>query len=391
MTKAAELAKMGEVLTNSQVGGRRNIIINGAMKVAQRGTSTTGLQNTGGVFTIDRFAHRRGGTWSNFEAKHEQVDVTDSLPASAGLNHALRVTCTTAEGSVPSGDEAVAIGHYFEKGDTHQLGVGTSSMSTSILSFYVKSSIATTFGVSITANQHSTLQVLRMPFTISSVNTYQRITLTIPTYNVALDSDLDTAQGWIMHFMLDGTAASETNSVWGARVDGNVLMPKDVSTTGFSNTLNATFEITGVQLEKGNKATPFEHRSFGEELALCQRYCVQIVNTENGSAHIILPGMSRGSTNKNFTLPLPVTMRHGTPSVTLTGDVRLLNPEAHDFVNATDTLTCGGITPTLVYMGNMLGLLFTGSVTGVTDTTNADYNFQIVSASDHLFIIDAEL
>ena len=186
MTKAAELAKMGEVLTNSQIGGRRNIVINGAMQVAQRGTSTTGLQNTGGVFTIDRFSHRRGGTWSNFEAKHEQVDVTDSLPVSAGLNHALRVTCTTAEGSVPSGDEAVAIGYFLEKGDTHQLGVGTSSMSTSILSFYVKSSIATTFGVSITANQHSTAQVLRMPFTISSANTYQRITLTIPTYNVAL-------------------------------------------------------------------------------------------------------------------------------------------------------------------------------------------------------------
>jgi len=272
MTKAAELAKMGEVLTNSQLGGRRNMVINGGMTVAQRGTSTTGLQNTGGVFTIDRFSHRRGGTWSNFEAKHEQVDVTDSLPVSAGLTHALRVTCTTAEGSVPSSSEAVAIGHYFEKGDLHKLGVGTSSMSTSILSFYVKSSIATTFGVSITANQHSTLQVLRMPFTISSVNTYQRITLTIPTYNVALDSDLDTAQGWIMHFMLDGTAASETNSVWGARVDGNVLMPKDVSTTGFSNTLNATFEITGVQLEKGNKATPFEHRSFGEEEQLCFRY-----------------------------------------------------------------------------------------------------------------------
>ena len=318
MTKAAELAKMGEVLTNSQVGGRRNIIINGAMKVAQRGTSTTGLQNTGGVFTIDRFSHRRSGTWSNFEAKHEQVDVTDSLPVSAGLNHALRVTCTTAEGSVPSGDEAVAIGHYFEKGDTHQLGVGTSSMSTSILSFYVKSSIATTFGVSITANQHSTLQVLRMPFTISSANTYQRITLTIPTYNVALDSDDDTAQGWIMHFMLDGTAASETNSVWGARVDGNVLMPKDVSTTGFSNTLNATFEITGVQLEKGSVATPFEHRSFGEDRNLCYRYYYRH-KSDGASQNMLGVGVVDSSSTAFMQIVPPVSMRDQPSSMETTG------------------------------------------------------------------------
>ena len=110
MSKAAELA----ALIGSQTAlSNRNLIINGAMQVAQRGTSTTGLQNSGGVFTIDRFSHRRGGTWSNAQFKHEQVDAT--VTGETTLNKALKVTCTTAEGSVPASGEAVAIGNFLEK------------------------------------------------------------------------------------------------------------------------------------------------------------------------------------------------------------------------------------------------------------------------------------
>ena len=278
--------------------GRRNILINGDMSVAQRGTSTTGLQNTGGVFTLDRFSHRRGGTWTNFDAKHEQVDVTDTLPLSVGLTKALKVTCTTAEGSVPSGavnaGEGVGIGHYLEKGDTHRLSVGTSSMSVSKLSFYVKASIATTYGISIAAEQHATSQRLQIPFTVSSANTYERISITIPTYNVALDSDLDISSGWRIHWILDGITSGRTASQWNAHNDGTseqvVILPNGVSTTGFSNTQNATFEITGVQLERGNVTTDFEHLSFAETLALCQRYFHK--SGDIGTAEEWFPGVA---------------------------------------------------------------------------------------------------
>ena len=102
MSKAAELANL---IGNINMGGggvNRNYIINGAMNVVQRETSTTGLKNSGGIYTIDRFSYRRSGTWTNFDSKHEQVDVTDALPSSKGFYKGLRVTCTTAEGSVPS-------------------------------------------------------------------------------------------------------------------------------------------------------------------------------------------------------------------------------------------------------------------------------------------------
>ena len=252
-------------------GANKNILINGAMTVAQRGTSTTGLQNTGGVYTIDRFSYRRAGTWSNFDSKHEQVDVTDALPYSKGFYKALRVTCTTAEGSVPSGTECTGIGYYIEKQDLYKLCVGSSSMKTPVISFYVKASIATTYSFTIQAPAHSTTQQIDIPFTVSSANTYEKISITIPTYNVAFDSTADNAAGWYLFWGLDGVASSRTASAWGGSSDG-FIMPNGVSATGFSNTLNATFEITGVQLEIGDTATEFEHEPYDVTLRKCHRY-----------------------------------------------------------------------------------------------------------------------
>ena len=274
---AAQMAGTGVVspsnlnATAQGGGGNKNLIINGAMTIAQRGTSTTGLKNTGAIYTIDRFSYRRAGTWSNFDSKHEQVDVTDALPYSKGFYKGLRVTCTTAEGSVPAGTECTGIGYYIEKQDLYKLSVGSSSMKTPVISFYVKASIATTYSFTIQAPAHSTTQQIDIPFTVSSANTYEKISITIPTYNVAFDSTADNAAGWYLFWGLDGVASSRTASAWGGSSDG-FIMPNGVSATGFSNTLNATFEITGVQLEVGQNPTEFEHEPFERTLSKCQRY-----------------------------------------------------------------------------------------------------------------------
>ena len=376
MTKAAELAKMGEVLTNSQIGGRRNIIINGAMQVAQRGTDLNDVSHLD--YCADRFQITKANTDQLVINYDQSTDTPD------GFSNSFKLSVGTVESAIDT-NEYLMINQKIEAQNLQHLKYGTSSAETLTLSFHVKSSVTGTYAISVF--QQDASKYYSTTYTVNSANTWEYKTVKI-NGNTSDIINNDNGSGLRLSWTLSSGSnfTSGSNDAWGA--SSNWAVGHNAS---WITTSSATFFLTGVQLEVGSQATPFEHRSFGEELALCQRYCVQIVNTENGSAHIILAGMSRGSTNKNFTLPLPVTMRNTTPSVTLTGDVRLLNPEAHDYVNATDTLTCGGVTPTLVYMGNMLGLLYTGSVTGVTDTGNADYNFQIVSASDHLFIIDAEL
>jgi hypothetical protein len=305
MSKAAELANLIGNINAGGGGVNRNCIINGAMNVAQRGTSTTGLKNTGAIYTIDRFSYRRAGTWTNFDSKHEQVDVTDALPSSKGFYKGLRVTCTTAEGSVPSGTECTGIGYYIEKQDLYKFCVGSSSMKTTVISFYVKASIATTYGFTIQAPAHSTTQQIDIPFTVSSANTYEKISITIPTYNVAFDSTADNAAGWYLFWGLDGVPSSRTASAWGGSSDG-FIMPNGVSATGFSNTLNATFEITGVQLEVGQNPTEFEHEPIERTLAKCQRYYFLLIEGDNEP--VCQGGMFDGDSfigEVNF----PVTMR----------------------------------------------------------------------------------
>ena len=297
MSKAAELANLIGNINAGGGGVNRNCIINGAMNVAQRGTSTTGLKNSGAIYTIDRFSYRRAGTWTNFDSKHEQVDVTDALPSSKGFYKALRVTCTTAEGSVPSGTECTGIGYYIEKQDLHKFCVGSSSMKTTVISFYVKASIATTYGFTIQGAAHSTTQQIDIPFTVSSANTYEKISITIPTYNVAFDSTADNDTGWRLFWGLDGVASSRTASAWGDSSDG-FIMPNGVSATGFSNTLNATFEITGVQLEVGQNPTEFEHEPFERTLTKCQRYFQEIFMFHDAGSQYI-----------RETIPFKVEMR----------------------------------------------------------------------------------
>ena len=256
-------------IVNSTQLSNRNICINGAdMMVAQRGTSTTGLQNTGGVYTIDRFAHRRGGTWTNALWKDEQVNSGTGL-----FKKALKKTTTTAEGSAAGAGQYVMIGHYLEAQDSiAAFGDGTAEAKSFTISFYVKASIATTYVLHVSTSHLSTNKAYMKQFTVNSAGTWERKTCTIPaiTNSIGTVTGADTSTGLRIHWVLDAPTGSQDANTWYTHTA--YAFPTGVNPTGFANTLNATFELGGVQIEAGSVATELEHRTYADELRRCQRY-----------------------------------------------------------------------------------------------------------------------
>ena len=170
MTKAAELAKMGEVLTNSQLGGRRNMIINGAMQVAQRGTSQASITSTG-YYTIDRWqvAITNGGTWT----MSQDTDV----PTGEGFANSLKMDCTTADTSFGASD-SLYVRTKLESQDCQNMKKGTSNAEKVTLRFWVKSSKTGTHIVELLDNDNS--RFVSLAYTISSADTWENHTLTFP-------------------------------------------------------------------------------------------------------------------------------------------------------------------------------------------------------------------
>ena len=261
MTKAAELAKMGEVLTNSQIGGRRNIIINGAMQVAQRGTSATGLGGTNNDYqTVDRFKLVATGTAG-------RVTMSQADSGLNGFKKCLKLAVTTADTSIASG-ELFGISQAIEGQDLQQLKKGTSDAEQITLSYYVKGNATANYTVEI-ADQDNTRHNTQ---SFSVTTDWVRKVHTFATDTTgALDNDNAASLqiAWFLHAGSDFNGGTFTENTWASRTNANRV---DSNDTSFFDSTDRTFEITGVQLEVGSQATPFEHRSFGEELQLCRRY-----------------------------------------------------------------------------------------------------------------------
>ena len=257
----------GAALTNLPASGKaKNFIINGAMQVAQRGTSST----SEGYQTVDRFRGDFGGT--DEAPTYAQVDVASgTTPYTLGFRKALKIT----NGNQTSGAGAadfIMLRYKAEAQDIANSGWNyTSSSSYITLSFWVKSSVAQNFyGYLETSDGTAYLY----PFETGSLSadTWTKVTKTI-SGNSNLTFNNDNGQGLILVFNAfrgTDTTGSVSLNAWGA-YNSSIRVP-DMTSTWYT-TNDATFEITGVQLEVGDSATDFEHKTFAEELALCKRYC----------------------------------------------------------------------------------------------------------------------
>jgi hypothetical protein len=306
-------------INGGSIGGRRNIIINGAMVVAQRGTSST----TSGYGCVDRFALVYSGT--DEEPTQAQADVASgTTPYTNGFRKAFKITNGNQTGGAGVTD-FIWFRYLFEAQDIANSGWNyTSNSSYVTLSFWVKSSVAQTFKGYL-RSRDGTEQTYAFETGSLTADTWTKITKTIPgNSNLTFDNDINQGlQLNILGFMgTNYTDSSVTEDAWVAYAGGTRM--KDNTSTWYT-TNDATLEITGVQLEVGSQATPFEHRSYGEELALCQRYCY-VITLQNGDNTGIVGQVTDSSTARGI-IYFPVPMR---AEPTYTGSATLCRYEAAD-------------------------------------------------------------
>ena len=263
MSKAAELA----ALIGSQTAlSNRNLIINGAMQVDQRnsGSSVSAPQNT---YTLDRLnTYQSGGGAYSVQ---QQTSVTP-----VGFGFAAKINVDTVDSSIAAGDYYM-LTYNFEGHDTAQLEFGTSSAKTVTLSFYVRSSLTGTFSGAI--NNDASNRAYTFEYTIDSANTWERKTITVAgDQSGTWPKAVNTRSIKIRWALAMGSTYTNTAGSWAA---GDYYGTSNQ--VNLMATLNNTFYFTGVQLEVGEQATPFEHRSFGDELLRCQRY-YESIQVKNG-------------------------------------------------------------------------------------------------------------
>ena len=300
MTKAAELAKMGEVLTNSQIG-RKNIIINGAMQVAQRATSATDKGATDGYFTLDRFK-TANGTTSAGRYTMSQSSVTDL----EGFSNALKIDCTTADTSIDAG-EALILQQNIEGFNAQQLKATSTSTRAMTLSFYAKSNASRAIATELRFSNGTNRQASKL-HTIGT--SWARYTFTVPAAS-SMQIDNDNSNEMQINFWLHG-GSTFTGGTLSATFEASNNANRAAGIGSIFASTDNTLEITGIQLEVGEQATPFEHRSYGEELALCQRYFYNHVSNSTGA--IVANGDFWSASQTTGLINFPVTMRT-TPSM----------------------------------------------------------------------------
>ena len=275
----------------------RNIIINGDMSIAQRGTSFTGLTNGSTDYTVDRFKFNESGSMTSVFTFSQDTDV----PSGQGFAKSLKIQNTTAG----SGHNVVEAIQFIEAQNLQYLKFGTSSAENLTLSFWVKCSETGTGNVSI-YNLDATRQIAKN-YTINSANTWEKKTLSIPG-DTSGSFNNDNGGGLGIYFALAASSGYNggTPGSWGSYSDG---LRGAGMTIDLTNSTSDNIYITGVQLEAGTTATNFEFLPHDVNLQRCSRYCFSVPYAGGDTYHGILQGFFPNTTLFIGDIPLPTRMR----------------------------------------------------------------------------------
>ena len=253
-------------INGAQIGGRRNMIINGDMNIAQRGTPTSAASYTsGGYAACDRWRLRAIST----DEADFVISQESDAPTASGFTKSIKIKTNTVESALAS-DEIFHVSQRIEAQDLQHLKYGTSSALPTTLSFWVKAYQTGTYAINVYKPDSPNRQITAT-YTISASNTWEFKTMTFPGDTAGGGITDDTGTGLQIYWLLaTGTDYTGTTSTsWDNYANGGFANGQAVNI--MSSTDNY-FYLTGVQFEVGSQATAFEHRSFGEELRLCQRY-----------------------------------------------------------------------------------------------------------------------
>jgi hypothetical protein len=377
-----------EVVNNSSMMFR-NKIINGDMRIAQRSTSVSSFSadggGSGGFKTLDRFYHELGSAGTYTLSQNSITDLS-------GFKKSLKVLCTAS--ATPSGTAQFNVHQRIESNNFYDLAFGTSSAKSITYSFWVKTNVDGDYILWFLNVPDQRMTSKKYSISSSETGVWKYISVTVNGDTGGSVFDADNSHAFqVRHVLASGgdyTSGTYMDGTW-QTVSGNTGNVYAGQTANVSSDVNNYYEITGVQLEVGNQATPFEHRPYGTELALCQRYFQSIQ----------LHGLFVFPYSVNYALlyaPLLVPLRSSS-SVSLSKTarvIRITTPEILDYhidggnvYNGSgdwaNTLAIFGKTQTDGGLSN-LGIVINKSgsgnfpdqepllITGIVNSTQDDYN-----------------
>jgi hypothetical protein len=309
------MAKLSNILTARSSQGPsdnfKNLIINGAMQVAQRGTSTASItSDTYATTDRWRFLPSSQGTWT--------MSVENDAPTGSGFRKSTKVLCTTADAS-PAGADYVRLDQRIEGQNLQVVKKGTAAAEQLTISFWVKANVTGTYIVSLYDNDNN--RVVSKSYTINASATWEYKTITFPADTTgAFDNDNEASLILIFRLGVGSNYTSGTlQTTWATYADANSA----VGQTNLASAINNYWQVTGVQLEVGSTATEFEFKPFDVELLQCQRYYAKsckyatvVGNGVNVSEGVYMNGGCHNTnTLSTASINFPVTMR-ATPTIT---------------------------------------------------------------------------